>query len=121
MDEIFSYWPILIFIFAILSRIMRTVNKRQNNVIKKSEVDTKPLNDKQDEAFSFDKEDNMSYQKEESKTSVQKGNVTSKMKIKKIRIKKVKKQKNNNIIRNKDDLVRGIIIKEVLDKPKFRE
>ncbi|MDZ7672093.1 MAG: hypothetical protein U5K53_04535 [Halanaerobiales bacterium] len=123
MDEIFSYWPLLIFGLAILSRIMRTVNNRQNKVIKKSELDTKSQKNKQNQSenFSFDKEDNMSYQKEEPKTSVQKRNLTSKNKIKKIKIKKVKKQKNSHIIRNKDDLIRGIIVKEVLDKPKFME
>ncbi|MGM0445473.1 MAG: hypothetical protein ACQEQH_03620 [Bacillota bacterium] len=123
MDEIFSYWPLIFLVFAIFSRIMRTVNKRQSKVIKKSKVDNKPIKDKQNqsESFSFDREDNMNYKNEEPKTTVEKANKKNARQVKKIRIKKVKKQNNNHILRNKDDLIRGIIIKEVLDKPKFME
>jgi hypothetical protein len=122
MDEIFSYWPIIFFIIAIFSRIIRNVNK-DKNVIKKSKVDTKPLNEEQNisEEIAFDKDDNIIKQNKENISETKKTKQKEKKQIKKIQVKNVKKTNNKVIFRNKDDIIRGIIVKEVLDKPKFMD
>ncbi len=122
MDELFSYWPLIFFVIAIFSRIMRNVNKNRN-VIKKSKVDTKPLNEEQNknQEYSFDEDNNIIKQKEVDNEVNKERKQKDKKKLKKIKVKKVKKTNNNVIFRNKDDIIRGIIAKEVLDKPKFMD
>ncbi len=122
MDELFSYWPLIFFVIAIFSRIMRNVNKNRN-VIKKSKVDTKSLNEEQNknQEYSFDEDNNIIKQKEVDNEVNKETKQKDKKQLKKIKVKKVKKTNNNVIFRNKDDIIRGIIVKEVLDKPKFMD
>jgi|SRR6056297_656832 len=122
MDELFSYWPLIFFVIAIFSRIMRNVNKNRN-VIKKSKVDTKSLNEEQNknQEYSFDEDNNIIKQKEVDNEVNKETKQKDKKQLKKIKVKKVKKTNNNVIFRNKDDIIRGIIAKEVLDKPKFMD
>lgn len=119
MDELFSYWPLIFFIVAIFSRIMRNVNK-DKNVIKKSKVDTKPLKEEQNNKndFTFDKDDDVAVTTKEKKSNTK---PKEKKQVKKIQVKKVSTTNNKALFRNKDDLIRGIIVKEVLDKPKFMD
>ena len=122
MDELFSYWPLIFFVIAIFSRIIRNVNKN-NNVIKKSKVDNKPLKEEQNknQEYSFDEDNNIIKQKEVDNEVNKETKQKDKKQLKKIKVKKVKKTNNNVIFRNKDDIIRGIIVKEVLDKPKFMD
>jgi len=122
MDELFSYWPLIFFVIAIFSRIIRNVNKN-NNVIKKSKVDNKPLKEEQNknQEYSFDEDNNIIKQKEVDNEVNKETEQKDKTQLKKIKVKKVKKTNNNVIFRNKDDIIRGIIVKEVLDKPKFMD
>jgi len=122
MDELFSYWPLIFFVIAIFSRIIRNVNKN-NNVIKKSKVDNKPLKEEQNknQEYSFDEDNNIIKQKKEDNEVNKETEQKDKTQLKKIKVKKVKKTNNNVIFRNKDDIIRGIIVKEVLDKPKFMD
>ena len=122
MDELFSHWPLIFFVVAIFSRIIRHVNNN-NNVIKKSKVDNKPLKEEQNknQEYSFDEDNNIIKQKKEDNEVNKETKQKDKKQLKKIKVKKVKKTNNNVIFRNKDDIIRGIIVKEVLDKPKFMD
>lgn len=137
MDDIFSYWPLLFLIFAIFTRIMKTINEKSSPNIEKSEINNKveskketvqnSTEDMEVSGFDYDKDDEgdtefepiIDEQTEEYRKK-QKDN-TEDEKSKKLRVRKLKKKKKIGLFNKKENLIRGIIMKEILDEPKFKE
>ncbi len=131
MDNIFSYWPLLFLVLAVITRIINFFNKK-NNVIKRSKADTS-MNDKtnmddlkeqteQEEKVEFE------YDKEKFKERYQKDvdNDTESQedknkRSKKLKVKKIKKKSKNKLFVKKEDIIKGIIMKEVLDEPRYKK
>jgi hypothetical protein len=128
MDNIFSYWPLLFLILAVITRIINFFNKK-NNVIKKSEVDTSTDNktnmddmaeqegkvefeydkEKFEERYQKDVDNDAESQEEKEKSS------------KKLKVKKIKKKSKNKLFVEKEDIIKGIIMKEILDEPLYKK
>jgi len=128
MDNIFSYWPLIFLLLAVITRIINFLNKK-NNVIKKSKADTstdKEINidnlSDQDEKveFEYDKEKfKERYQDDEEKD--EKKEKEKKKRSKKLKVKKVKKETKSKLFVKKEDIIKGIIMKEILDEPRFKK
>ncbi|MCF8008510.1 MAG: hypothetical protein K9K32_01980 [Halanaerobiales bacterium] len=120
MEEIFSYWPLIFIIFILLSRILKFINsqsfkkslktnlKKQKNQIDDQEVST---NEQVFEGQESHNRPESISQKIERKRQEEKDN--------KIQIKKLKKKRKKTLLLSKDDFINGVIIKEVLDRPKY--
>ena len=137
MDDIFSYWPLLFLIFAIFSRIMKTVNEKRSPNIEKAEKNNELESRKESDqtnsedmevsGFSYDTDDEFESEYEpitdEQTEEYREAQKESKddEKSKKLRVRKLKKKKKIGLFNKKEDLIRGIIMKEILDEPKFKE
>ena len=137
MDDIFSYWPLLFLIFAIFSRIMKTVNEKRSPNIEKAEKNNELESRKESDqtnsedmevsGFSYDTDDEFESEYEpitdEQTEEYREAQKESKddEKSKKLRVRKLKKKKKIGLFNKKEDLIRGIIMKEILDKPKFED
>lgn len=130
MDELFSYWPLIFLVFVILSRIMRAIrNRQQNSKIKNNNFDddnrksTADSNEVQrDNGFDYKVDEEFQPITDESTEKYkEKRDKEDKKNTQKIHVKKMKKKGENNLFKNKEDLVRGIIMKEVLDNPRYKE
>lgn len=128
MDNIFSYWPLIFILLAVITRLINFINKK-NNVIKKSKVDTNTNNEsnidnmtKQDEKveFEYDKEKFKDrYQGEEGNDT--KSQAEKKKRAKKLKVKKIQQKSKNKLFAKKEDIIRGIIMKEILDEPRYKK
>ncbi|MCF8000317.1 MAG: hypothetical protein K9K76_00460 [Halanaerobiales bacterium] len=128
MDNIFSYWPLLFLLLAVITRIINFLNKK-NNVIKKSKADTSTdqeinmdnLSDKNEkDEFEYDKEKfKERYQNVEEKD--EKNQKEKKKRSKKLKVKKVKQKSKKKLFVEKEDIIKGIIMKEILDEPRFKK
>jgi len=126
MNNIFSYWPLLFLFLIIGSRLINFINKNKNK--NKSSDNTsskeKPIAEnnnlkEEDYKFAYDEQVNNKAQNNNiSKDVEQKKNKKSK---KKIRVKKISKKKKGKLFFEKEDLVKGIIMKEIIDEPRFKK
>ena len=128
MDEIFSYWPLIFLVFVIFTRILRAINNKQQRSknINLNGGNKKPVKDdiEVQEVDGFDYKVDEEFQPitdETTKKYKEKRKEEVKTNTKKIHVKKINKKDKNNIFKNKEDLVRGIIMKEVLDNPRYKE
>lgn len=128
MDNILNYWPLLILFLILVTRLINYI-KKQNNVIKKSKADTSTDNNsymdnmtEQDEKaeFEYDKEKfKERYQNDEEKdTKIQE---EKERRSKKLTVKKVQKKSKNKLFVEKEDIIKGIIMKEILDEPRYKK
>ncbi|HKL12497.1 MAG TPA: hypothetical protein VJ907_02720 [Halanaerobiales bacterium] len=131
MDNIFSYWPLLFLIFAIIGRIMRYINKKSqqasNNNKKNIDNIKEVTNQNKKEGnvqnveyntFSFDTDDEAVIKDEKTEKYLEKESKKEKESSpKKPKVRKLQKGKKVKLFNKKEDVIRGIIMKEVLDEP----
>ncbi|MFO7815781.1 MAG: hypothetical protein R6V14_08690 [Halanaerobiales bacterium] len=127
MDNIFSYWPLLFLVLVVITRIVNYINKK-NNVIKKSKADTSTDNYSNEDNLNAQNEKvDFEYDKDKFKQRYERENYNEdqaeekKYSKKKLKVKKIKKKSKNKLFIKKNDIIRGIIMKEILDEPRFKK
>lgn len=138
MDNIFSYWPLLFLIFVIIGRIMRYLNKKNKQKIRQNtdnidnikevteqsrKADTEPKEEY--DTFSYDRDDEIETitdEKTEEYLEIEKeAEKREEKSIKKPQVEKLKGGGKVKLFKKKEDIIRGIIMKEVLDQPHYKK
>lgn len=141
MEELFSYWPLIFLLLAVYGRLKKYLNEKNNQVSKQEKTQQDNLKEvmqksenqevtqqteKQEEydTFSFDRDDEpevITDEKTDEFQEIKKEQKEKEKGIEKPQVRKLKSGKKINLFSNKEDLIRGVIMKEVLDEPRYKK
>ena len=141
MEELLSYWPLIFLLLAVYGRLKKYLNEKNNKMSKQEktqqdnlkEVTQKSENQEvtqqteeqvEYDTFSFDRDDEtevITDEKTDEFQEIKKEQKETEQDIKKPQVRKLKSGKKINLFENKEDLIRGVIMKEVLDEPRYKK